>query len=60
MTLMTQFITFLMKIKWNYEPRHEQGLDISELETDTSFVIQKLVKDLKGIHSFNLFRNALI
>ena len=40
--------------------RHEQGLDISELVTDTSFVIQKLVKDLKGIHSFNLFCNALI
>ena len=40
--------------------RHEQGLDISELVTDASFVIQKLVKDLKGIRSFNLFCNALI
>ena len=40
--------------------RHEQGLDISELVTVASFVIQKLVKDFKGIHSFNLFCNALI
>ena len=30
--------------------RHEQGLDMSELVTDASFVIQKLVKDLKCIH----------
>ena len=30
--------------------RHKQGLDISELVTDASFVIQKLVKDLKAIN----------
>ena len=39
--------------------RHEQGLVISEPVTDATFVIQKLVKDLKGIHPFNLFCNAL-
>ena len=38
--------------------RHKKGLDISELVTDVSFVIQNLVKDLKGINSFNLFRNS--
>ena len=30
--------------------RHKQGLDVSELVTDASFVIQKLVKDLKAIN----------
>ena len=40
--------------------RHEEGLDISELVTDASFVIQKFIKDLKSIHSFNLFRYVLI
>ena len=30
--------------------RHKQGLDISELVTGASFVIQKLVKDLTGIN----------
>ena len=30
--------------------RHKQGLDISELITDASFVIQMFVKDYKGIN----------
>ena len=30
--------------------RHKQGLDVSELVTDASFVVQKLVKDLKAIN----------
>ena len=39
--------------------RHKRSLDVSELVTDASFVVQKLVKDVKGIYSFNLFLNAL-
>ena len=58
----TKWVSIEMERKGlrQFQLRCKQGFDIYELVTNASFVMQKLVKDLKGTHSFNLFCNVLM